>query len=514
MGLKRKAAFLTLGCKVNQYETDAMEELLRGAGYQIVDFSNQADVYIINTCSVTNMADRKSRQMIHRARRKNPEAVVAAVGCYVQTGGRNLLENKQADILIGNNRKKDIVQILESYFSEKNTEDHSFDRVTDHDAAEQMVPKQRDPVWSYVHDIARDRDYEDLSLHNVTGHTRAYLKIQDGCNQFCSYCIIPYARGRIRSRNPREVVEEVRRLTEQGFREIVLTGIHLSSYGLDLTDEKAASQGAVQQESSPQAGGEDKEILTKEASGKPGKVNPYLRGPVSLLTIIEDLQKIPGLARIRLSSLEPRIITEEFVRGIKACDKVCPHFHLSLQSGCDATLARMNRKYSTSEYREAVDLLRAVYDQPAITTDVIAGFVGETEEEFEETRRFLEEIRLYEMHIFKYSVREGTRAQKMQGHLPDHIKAARSGVLLQMAERFKRAFEESFIGREVEVLLEEEILIDGRSYWQGFTDRYVKIFVENDKKYHKFSRNTLVRVKIIGFLPQNFSQNSLYGKVS
>ena len=473
MGLKRKAAFLTLGCKVNQYETDAMEELLRDAGYQIVDFSDKADVYIINTCSVTNVADRKSRQMIHRARRKNPEAVVAAVGCYVQTGGRNLLENKQADILIGNNRKKDIVRILESYFAAEIPVDHTLDRAIDGDA-EQEGLKETDPVWSYVHDIGLDKDYEELSLHNVTGHTRAYLKIQDGCNQFCSYCIIPYARGRIRSRNPREVIEEVRRLTEQGFREIVLTGIHLSSYGLDL------------------AGGE----------------------AVSLLTIIEDLQKIPGLARIRLSSLEPRIITEDFVMGLKACDKVCPHFHLSLQSGCDATLARMNRKYNTAEYREAVNLLRTVYDQPAITTDVIAGFVGETEEEFEQTRKFLEEIRLYEMHIFKYSVREGTRAQKMQGHLPDHIKAARSGVLLEMAKRFKRAYEESFIGRKVEVLLEEEILIDGRTYWKGFTDRYVKVFVENEKNNLEFSRNNLVTVEIIGFLPQYLSQNGLYGKVS
>jgi len=474
MGLKRKAAFLTLGCKVNQYETDAMEELLRNAGYQIVDFDDMADVYVINTCSVTNMADRKSRQMIHRARRKNPQAVVAAVGCYVQTGGRDMLEKKQADVLIGNNRKKDIVNILDSYFSS---------------AAKERDPEQACPEWSYVHDIARDKEYEGLSIHNVTGHTRAYLKIQDGCNQFCSYCIIPYARGRIRSRDPREVLEEVRRLTERGFREIVLTGIHLSSYGLDLDSGK-------------------------RESNRPGEENPYLGGPVSLLTLVEDLQKIPGLARIRLSSLEPRIITEEFVKGLKACDKVCPHFHLSLQSGCDATLARMNRKYNTADYREAVTLLRKVYDQPAITTDVIAGFVGETEEEFEQTRTFLEEIRLYEMHIFKYSVREGTRAQKMQGHLPDHVKTARSGVLLQMAARLKKEFEESFIGREVEVLLEEEICMDGRTYWQGYTERYVKVYVENPGECCELSRNTLVNVKIIGFLPENLPQNGLFGKVS
>ena len=429
---------------------------------------------MINTCSVTNMADRKSRQMIHRARRRNPQAVVAAAGCYVQTGGRDMLETGQADILIGNNRKKDIVQILESYFSSAEK---------DKDLA------QDSPEWSYVHDIALDKEYEGLSIHNVTGHTRAYLKIQDGCNQFCSYCIIPYARGRIRSRNPREVLEEVKRLTERGFREIVLTGIHLSSYGLDLN------------------GGETESVM-------PDDENPYLRGPVSLLTLISDLQKIPGLARIRLSSLEPRIITEGFVRGLKACDKVCPHFHLSLQSGCDATLARMNRKYNTADYRQAVNLLRRVYDQPAITTDVIAGFVGETEEEFEQTRTFLEEIRLYEMHIFKYSVREGTRAQKMQGHLPDRVKTARSGILLQLAARLKKEFEESFIGREVEVLLEEEICIDGRTCWQGYTERYVKVYVEAPEECCKFSRNDLVKVKIIGFLPENSPQNGLFGKVS
>ena len=542
MGLKRKAAFLTLGCKVNQYETDAMKELLADAGYEIVEFSDRADVYVINTCSVTNVADRKSRQMIHRARRKNPDAVVAAAGCYIQTGGRKMLDDGQADLLIGNNRKKDIVAILDKYYSDREIKEQE-DRARAHEPQD----------WCFVHDIAGDKDYEPLALHKLTGHTRAYLKIQDGCNQFCSYCIIPYARGRIRSRDPQLVIEEVKRLTGQGFREVVLTGIHLSSYGLDLAQagqkEKTECQGKtdmVRVDGAELTKNQVAGILEKAAEplekaaeplekaaeplketaeptervgrtreeGESRRDNPYLKGPVSLLTLIEDLQKIPDLDRIRLSSLEPRIITEEFVCRLRACDKVCPHFHLSLQSGCDATLRRMNRKYTTADYREAVNLLRTYYDRPAITTDVIAGFVGETEEEFQATRSFLEEINLYEMHVFKYSVREGTRAQKMEGHLPEEVKAARSAVLIKMASDHKRAYEESFIGSRVQVLLEEETVIDGRHYWQGFTDCYVKVFVENDEQQREFSRNTLVNVSIIGFLSQNKSQDGLFGKVS
>ena len=491
MGLKRKAAFLTLGCKVNQYETDAMMELLKDAGYEIVDFKDKADVYVINTCSVTNIADRKSRQMIHRARRKNPDAVVAAAGCYIQTGGQHMLEEGQADILIGNNRKKDIVLILEDYFLRRGEdgEENSEDR------------PGRGSACAYVHDISGDREYEALSLHDVSGHTRVYLKIQDGCNQFCSYCIIPYARGRIRSRDPREVVEEVKRLTDRGFREVVLTGIHLSSYGLDLTEKREEGH---RQERQGEA------LAAKEVN----KDNPYLQGSVTLLTLIRDLQKIPGLARIRLSSLEPRIITETFVKGLKECSKVCPHFHLSLQSGCDATLRRMNRRYSTAEYRSAVELLRSYYDSPAITTDVIAGFVGETEEEFEQTRNFLEEIGFYEMHVFKYSVREGTRAQRMEGHLPDHVKTSRSAILLEMAKRHKKAYEQTMTGRRVQVLLEEEVTVAGQSYWQGYTDRYVKVFVENHGQKHELLQNKLVNVEIIGFLYEKKLEKGLFGKVS
>ena len=442
MNSNRKAAFLTLGCKVNQYETDAMKELLEADGYEIVDFKEPADVYIINTCSVTNMADRKSRQMIHRAKKNNPDAVIAAAGCYVQASEQDLIDNQIADVLIGNNKKKEIAQILDRYFENRKN-------------------------ISEVVDIAQTKDYESLTIHKVSEHTRAYIKIQDGCNQFCSYCIIPYTRGRIRSKDPKEVIQEIQNLAEDGFQEVVLTGIHLSSYGKDL-------------------------------------------GNITLLDIIKKIQKIDGIQRIRLGSLEPRIITEEFVRELKECDKVCPHFHLSLQSGCDETLRRMNRRYNTEEYEKALMILRKYYEHPALTTDVIVGFVGETEEEFEKTREYLEKINLYEMHIFKYSVRKGTRAEKMEGHLPEDIKNRRSGVLLEMTRRHKKDFEQWYVGKVQKVLLEEIIEIDGTKYIQGHTERYVKVAVKFDNNLEILRQNNIIVVEIEGFLDENL----LYGKVS
>lgn len=450
MNQKRRAAFLTLGCKVNQYETDAMEEILELAGYEIVGFREEAEVYVINTCSVTNMADRKSRQMIHRAKKRNPEAVIVAAGCYVQAAEEEIAKKNMADILIGNNRKKEIADILAAYFA----------------AREKTEEAEREPV-SDVIDISETREYEDLTIHKVNEHTRAYIKIQDGCNQFCSYCIIPYTRGRIRSKDPAELLSEVRSLAAQGYKEVVLTGIHLSSYGKDL-------------------------------------------GEVTLLDVIEEIQKVDGILRIRLGSLEPRIITEEFVGRLKKCDKVCPHFHLSLQSGCDETLRRMNRKYTTAQYEEALKILRAHYEHPALTTDVIVGFVGETEEEFAATRAYLERINLYEMHIFKYSVREGTRAQKMSGHLPETVKAQRSEDLLAMARRHKKDFEAWYVGRRERVLLEEIVEIDGKKYFQGYTDRYVKVAVEFDTEVDKLEQNQVIVASIQGF----FDENLLHGKLS
>ena len=439
----RSAAFLTLGCKVNQYETDAMKELLIDEGWEIVDFTEKADVYVINTCSVTNMADRKSRQMIRRARRKTADAVIVACGCYVQNEKGQEDALSQADILIGNNRKKDIALILEDHFRKKEKKEMFF-----------------------VDDIMKEKDYESLSLSRVEGHTRAFLKIQDGCDQFCSYCIIPYVRGRIRSRDPEEVVREVEDLARAGFREIILTGIHMSSYGKD-------------------------------------------RGDTSLSDIIKRLNEVPGIARIRLSSLEPGIITEEFVREIAGCSKLCPHFHLSLQSGCDATLKRMNRHYSTEDYEKALAILRSYYDQPACTTDVIAGFVGETEEEFSRTMAFLEKIRLYEMHVFKYSVRKGTRAERMSGHVPESVKAARSAALIELAGRLKKEYEEKMLGKKAEVLLEEKVIIDGRSYIQGYTENYLKVAIELDEKQEQLKENNIVCVTISGYVCENLLEGKL-----
>lgn len=330
---KRRAAFLTLGCKVNQYETDAMEEILEKNGYDIVNFKETADVYIINTCSVTNMADRKSRQMIHRAKKNNPDAVIVAAGCYVQAAEKEMAEKNMADILVGNNKKKDIAQILEEYFAVKAVKEE----------------EQKVPLVSEVIDINHTKEYEDLTIHKVNEHTRAYIKIQDGCNQFCSYCIIPYTRGRIRSKNPEEVIEEVKNLAAQGYKEIVLTGIHLSSYGKDL-------------------------------------------GDITLLDVIQRIQQIEDIERIRLGSLEPRIITEQFVKELRACDKVCPHFHLSLQSGCDETLKRMNRKYTTEEYETALNILRTYYEHPALTTDVIAILSGRQKRSLKKQEHILKRL--------------------------------------------------------------------------------------------------------------------------
>lgn len=404
------AALHSLGCKVNSYETEAMQQLLEAAGYQIVPFTEPADVYLINTCSVTNMADRKSRQMIHRARKQNPDAVVVAAGCYVQADPEKLKEDLAVDLIIGNNKKQDLVRILEDYQKNQNT------------------PK------AHLIEIGDTREYEELKISRIADHTRAFLKVQDGCNQFCSYCIIPYTRGRVRSRRPEDVVAEVETLARAGYQEVVLTGIHLSSYGVDFPEEER----------------------------------------VGLLELIRRVHEIEGIRRIRLGSLEPRIITEEFAGALKTLTKLCPHFHLSLQSGCDETLKRMNRHYTTSEYEECCRILRRHFKNPAITTDVIVGFPGETQEEFDKTRVFLEKIGFYEMHIFKYSRRGGTRADKMPDQVPEPVKTARSDALLALEKDLSRQYRKGFLGQEATLLLEEEITINGVSYLVGHTEEYVK----------------------------------------
>lgn len=405
----RKAAFHNLGCKVNSYETEAMQQLLEDAGYEIVPFREGADVYIINTCSVTNVADRKSRQMLHRAKKMNPSAAVVAVGCYVQAAGAELKKDEAVDLIVGNNQKKDLVQILDDYFA-------------DHENSGEIL------------DIGHSQEYEELHIRRIADHTRAFIKVQDGCNQFCSYCIIPYTRGRVRSRRPEDIEREVRGIAEAGYREIVLTGIHLSSYGVDFKDEQ------------------------KE----------------NLLTLIKRLDQIPGIERLRLGSLEPRIVTREFAKELASLRTICPHFHLSLQSGCDATLKRMNRRYNAAEYQACCEILREEFDNPAITTDVIVGFPGETEEEFAETERFLKAIHFYEMHIFKYSRRAGTRAANMPDQVPEGTKSVRSDILLALEKQQSLEYRGRFLGTEEEILLEEPIEIDGTKYMMGHTRQYVK----------------------------------------
>lgn len=428
--MTKKVAFHNLGCKVNSYEMDVMLQSLKDKGYEIVPFEEKADIYIVNTCTVTNIADRKSRQMLHKAKKTNPEGIVVAVGCYVQSDTEGAKADDAVDLLIGNNRKKDLVRILENY----------------------MNGVEEDAVI----DINHTDEYEEMKLTGTQEHTRAYIKIQDGCNQFCSYCLIPFARGRVRSRKSEDIVEEITGLAKAGYQEFVLTGIHISSYGIDFEEKGRAIYGA--------------------------ETNWHL------LKLLEEVDAIPGVSRLRLGSLEPRLITEEFAQGIGRLKTLCPHFHLSLQSGSEATLKRMNRHYTPEEFRRGVELLRRTFEHPAVTTDVIVGFPQESEEEFEETRRFLEVICFYEMHIFKFSKRKGTRAAIMEGQIAEKDKTRRSNILLEMEKRQSKEFRTYYIGRQKEVLLEEKKEIDGREYWIGHTREYVKVALASDKD----CRNRLV----------------------
>lgn len=421
----KKAALHNLGCKVNSYETEAMQQLLEEAGYEIVPFTEPADVYVINTCSVTNMADRKSRQMLHRAKKQNPSAVVVAAGCYVQTMEQKVRTEESVDIIIGNNKKHELVPLLDAYFKEHAGE-----------MQKEALEEGRKSVDAVIDINAADREFEELFLTRTAEHTRAFIKVQDGCNQFCSYCIIPYARGRVRSRQLQNVLAEIRGLAEKGYKEVVLTGIHLSSYGTDTGD--------------------------------------------NLLHLISEVHGLEGIERIRLGSLEPKIVTEEFASALSGMPKVCPHFHLSLQSGCDETLKRMNRKYTTGEYENGCRLLRKYFEHPAITTDVIVGFPGETEEEFAKTEEFLQRIHFYEMHIFKYSKRQGTRAAVMENQVPEQIKAERSARLIRLGDQMSEEFRRYYVGRDEEVLFEEIVDIDGMKMYTGYTKEYVKIAARSE----------------------------------
>ena len=416
----KKVALHNLGCKVNAYETEAMQEMLENNGYEIVPFKEGADIYIINTCTVTNMADRKSRQMLHRAKKMNPNALVVATGCYVQAKENSGEVDECIDVIIGNNKKKDLIEILEQH------------------------------IQKAVIDINHTKEYEEMHLSKTAEHTRAYIKVQDGCNQFCTYCIIPFARGRVRSRAKEDVIREVTDLANNGYKEVVLTGIHLSSYGVDLE-------------------GED------------------------LLSLILAVNDVAGIERIRLGSLEPRIITEEFAKTIAGLTKMCPHFHLSLQSGCDETLRRMNRRYTSEEYYEKCQLLRKYFDNPALTTDIIVGFPGETEEEFEKSKAFVDKVDFYETHVFKYSKRQGTKAAVMENQVPEQIKTQRSNILLELDAKKREKYESNFVGKDVEVLMEESVQINGETFQVGHTKEYVKIALQTEENL----QNQVTNVEIV-----------------
>ncbi|MCT4598785.1 MAG: tRNA (N(6)-L-threonylcarbamoyladenosine(37)-C(2))-methylthiotransferase MtaB [Vallitalea sp.] len=420
----KKVAFHTLGCKVNQYETEAMEEMFEEAGYELVEFTKPADIYIVNTCTVTNIADKKSRQMLSKARKNNDKAIIVAVGCYAQMAKEKLLNDNNIDIVIGSNNKNKVVELVEKYI---------------HDGTKMNI----------VEDIGKTTEYENILITKVNDKTRAYIKIQDGCNQFCSYCIIPYTRGRIRSREATDIIQEVKNLATKGYHEIVLTGIHIASYGKDLVD-------------------------------------------TTLINLLIELNKIEGIYRIRLGSLEPNLITEQFIDELSNLTKICPHFHLSLQSGCDTVLKRMNRKYTTDEFFEKVNIIRKTYNSASITTDIIVGFPDETDEEFMETISFVNKIKFANIHVFKYSQRDGTKAAQMPNQIDPSIKATRSNILGKDKEKLQHNFLKHFVNKEVEVLFEEDIIIDGKRYLYGFTDNYIRVRINSNKDL----KNKLINTKV------------------
>ena len=420
----KRAAIVTLGCKVNQYETDAMYGMLKEAGVTMVDPKEAADIYIVNTCSVTNMAERKSRQMLHRAKKKNPDVVVVAVGCYAQVGKEELSKDTNIDLIIGNNKKKDLIHILEEHMGEKES------------AAESIE----------VIDIAHDQEYESLHVEQLKEHTRAYIKVQDGCNQFCSYCIIPYARGPVRSRAKDDVVREIKELAHNGFKEIILVGIHVASYGVDL-------------------------------------------GDTTLESLIMDVDKIDGVERIRLSSIEPMTLNQEFIDSIKDSKKLCHHFHISLQSGCDETLKRMNRKYTTAQFKGIVDGLREAFDDVAITTDIMVGFPDESDEEFNKTVEFVRNIKFADAHVFQYSQRRGTPAAKRPNQISPDIKEKRSKIIIAETQKTRDEFINRFIGKTMRVLFEQPAK-DG--LFEGKTDNYITVHAPSDIDLNDQFRNVLL----------------------
>ncbi|MCR5235563.1 MAG: tRNA (N(6)-L-threonylcarbamoyladenosine(37)-C(2))-methylthiotransferase MtaB [Lachnospiraceae bacterium] len=447
----QKVAFHNLGCKVNAYEMELMQQNFADSGYEIVPFSEKADIYIVNTCTVTNIADRKSRQMLHRAKTLSPEAVVVAAGCYVETDMEGALKDKSIDLIVGNKDKKDIVRLVEEYMSESKGSAEP-EEVSD------VPPK----------DQAAYRSTVCRPLTHLTDHTRAYIKIQDGCDQYCSYCIIPYSRGHVVSRDEDETVSEIRGLVEEGCREFVITGINLSSYGLDRPYNMAAKDGKYNNE--------------------------------ALIDVIRKSAAIEGVQRIRLGSLEPRIITHDFLSAMSETEAFCPHFHLSLQSGSNEVLKRMNRRYDVDEYYEKVQLIRKYFEHPAITTDVIVGFPGETEEEFDETRSFLDKVNFYETHVFAYSRRRGTVADRMPGQLTQKQKSVRSAILMEDSSRRAKSFREYYKDSPAEVLIEEEAVVEGTPYLVGYNKEYVRFAVDKGDDDAKDMTGKIISCRALDFI--------------
>ena len=427
-----KVAFITLGCKVNQYETNAMVQEFIEKGYEIVEHTEVADIYVINTCTVTNMSDRKSRQMLRRVKELNKDSIVVACGCYVQVSKEELEKIEEVDLILGNNEKKHIVELVEKFQNEKNI-------------------REKKSEIEEVEDVMGQKEFVEFGDVIYTEKTRAVIKVQDGCDRFCSYCIIPYARGRVRSRKPENVISEIKKISKKGIKEVVITGIHIASYGKDFKKE------------------------------------------YRLIDLLEEINKIKGIERIELGSIEPLLITEEFVRRLKKLEKICHHFHLSLQSGCNETLKRMNRRYSIEEFKNIVELLKKNYEDVNLTTDIIVGFPGETEEEFQKTYEFLKEIKFYKMHIFKYSQRKGTKAAVMSGQIDGNKKEERSRKLIELSDKNEEEYNKKYVGKEVEVLWEEE----KEGFYKGHTKNYILAYLKIDKEKEKKLENTIIKAKCI-----------------
>ena len=434
-----KVAFITLGCKVNQYETNAMAQEFIEKGYEVVEHTEVADIYVINTCTVTNMSDRKSRQMLRRVKELNKEAIIVACGCYVQVAKEEVEKIEEVDLILGNNEKKNIVELVEKFQNEK-------------------IEKEKKSELEEVEDVMHKKEFVEFGDVIYTEKTRAVIKVQDGCDRFCSYCIIPYARGRVRSRKPENVISEIEKISKKGIKEVVITGIHIASYGKDFKEE------------------------------------------YRLIDLLEEINKIDGIERIELGSIEPLLITEEFVRRLKKLEKICHHFHLSLQSGCNETLKRMNRRYSIEEFKNIVELLKKNYEDVNLTTDIIVGFPGETEEEFQKTYEFLKEIKFYKMHIFKYSQRKGTKAAVMSGQIDGNKKEERSRKLIELSDKNEEEYNKKYVGKEVEVLWEEE----KEGFYKGHTKNYILAYLKVDNEIKKEGEeekkkleNTITKAKCI-----------------